>query len=192
MVPRPRIIAGLGNPGKNYEKTRHNIGFMILDRLAARRGASFRLDKQRKAELASCSGVLLVKPVTFMNESGMSIGPLAHFFKIPPEEVFVLYDEVAFPLGDIKLREGGSAGGHNGIRSLISHLGTQNFPRLRFGIGAPGGKGEMVGHVLGSFRSDEQDVLEATIERAVDAVECVLDRDFSSAANLYNVKPAGL
>lgn len=183
------MIVGLGNPGKNYERTRHNVGFMILDRLAARRGASFRLDKQRKGELASCAGTLLVKPVTFMNESGMCVGPLAHFFKIPPQEIFVIYDEIAFPLGEIKLRENGSAGGHNGIKSLISHLGTQDFPRLRFGIGGPGGQGEMIGHVLGSFRPDEQDTFEETLNRAVDAVECVLTRDFSTAANQYNIKP---
>ena len=188
MIPRPKIIVGLGNPGKSYEKTRHNVGFMILDRLAARRGVQFRVDKQRRAQLASCFGVLLVKPLTFMNESGMSVGPLAHFFKIKPEEVFAIYDEIAFSLGEIKLREGGSAAGHNGMKSLIAHLGTNDFPRLRFGIGSPCGQGEMIGHVLGSFRPDEKEIFAATLERAVDAVECILDRDFSTAANQYNVK----
>ena len=145
------MIVGLGNPGRTYEDTRHNAGFMVLDRLAARWGAVFKADRQRKCEVAAGPGVLLVKPSTFMNESGLCVGPMMRFFKLDPRSVFVIHDEVDFPLGVIKLREKGSAGGHNGIKSLIAHMGTQEFPRLRFGIGQPRGKGEMIGHVLGKF-----------------------------------------
>ena len=146
------MIVGLGNPGRTYEDTRHNAGFMVLDRLAARWGAVFKADRQRKCEVAAGPGVLLVKPSTFMNESGLCVGPMMRFFKLDPRSVFVIHDEVDFPLGVIKLREKGSAGGHNGIKSLIAHMGTQEFPRLRFGIGQPRGKGDMIGHVLGKFR----------------------------------------
>lgn len=187
MADLPRIIAGLGNPGKTYESTRHNAGFMILDRMAREWGSAFKPDKQWKAELAAGPGVLLVKPQTFMNESGMSIGPLARFFKIGPERVFVIYDDVAFPLGTIKIRPGGSAGGHNGLKSLIAHLGTQDFPRLRFGIGAPRGKGEMTGHVLGKFRPDEQELLDVMLAKAADAAIYALTHGVEAAANIFNV-----
>lgn len=187
MGELPRIVVGLGNPGKTYESTRHNIGFMVLDRLAAGWGATFKEDKQWKAQLAAGSGVLLVKPQTYMNESGMSVGPLARFFKIEPERVFVIYDDVAFPLGSLKIRPGGSAGGHNGLKSLIAHLGTQNFPRLRFGIGAPRGKGEMTGHVLGKFRPDEQELLDVMLAKAADAALYAITNGIENAANIYNI-----
>ena len=147
-----KMIVGLGNPGRTYEDTRHNAGFMVLDRLAARWGAAFKADRQRKCEAAAGPGVLLVKPSTFMNESGLCVGPMMRFFKLDPRSVFVIHDEVDFPLGVMKLREKGSAGGHNGMKSLIAHMGTQEFPRLRFGIGQPRGKGEMTGHVQGGGR----------------------------------------
>lgn len=189
QVVLPKMIVGLGNPGKNYETTRHNAGFMILDRLAVHWGVSFREDKQRKGMLAAGPGVLLVKPTTFMNESGMCVGSLARFFKIDPSAVFVVYDEVAFPLGTFKLKEGGSAAGHNGIKSLIAHLGTQDFPRLRFGIGTPAGHGDMVGHVLGIFRPDERDLLESTMDKAVKAALCVREKGLVAAANIFNSSP---
>ena len=162
------MIVGLGNPGRTYEDTRHNAGFMVLDRLAARWGAVFKADRQRKCEVAAGPGVLLVKPSTFMNESGLCVGPMMRFFKLDPRSVFVIHDEVDFPLGVIKLREKGSAGGHNGIKSLIAHMGTQEFPRLRFGIGQPRGKGEMIGHVLGKFRPEERELLDVTLGKAED------------------------
>ncbi len=114
------MIVGLGNPGRTYEDTRHNAGFMVVDRLAAGWGAVFKTDRQRKCELAAGPGVLLVKPATFMNESGLCVGPMMRFFKLDPRSVFVIHDEVDFPLGVMKLREKGSAGGHNGIKSLIA------------------------------------------------------------------------
>lgn len=187
MAELPRIVVGLGNPGKTYESTRHNIGFMVLDRLAAQWGVPFKEDRQWKAQLAAGPGVLLVKPQTYMNESGMSVGPLARFFKIEPERVFVIYDDVAFPLGSIKIRPGGSAGGHNGLKSLIAHLGSQDFPRLRFGIGAPRGKGEMTGHVLGKFRPDEQELLDVMLAKAADAALYAFSNGIENAANIYNI-----
>ena len=185
MNPLLRIVVGLGNPGKNYAGTRHNVGFMALDRLARHWGSAFKLDKARKGEMASGPGVLLVKPQTFMNESGLCVGPLARFFKIPPEQVFVVYDDIAFPLGTMRLRPGGSAGGHNGMKSLIAHLGTDKFPRLRIGIGGTGGK-EMVAHVLGDFRPDEREILETTLDRAEEEMLCVIQNGIEAAANKYN------
>lgn len=181
-----KIIVGLGNPGKSYADTRHNAGFMVLDKLAEHWGCKFQLDKKRKAELAAGPGILLVKPTTFMNESGACVRPLMQFFKFAPHQVFIIHDEIDFPLGTIKLREKGSAGGHNGIKSIIAHLGTQEFPRLRFGIGLPRGKGEMVGHVLGKFRPDERELLELTIARATDAVLYTLSHGITLAGNIYN------
>ena len=145
-----RIIVGLGNPGRDYAETRHNVGFMVLDRLARRFGAEWKPDKARKGELAAGPGVLLIKPQTFMNCSGECVGPIMRYYKFEPEQVLVIYDDISFPVGTMKLRSSGSAGGHNGMKSLIAHLGGEKFPRLRVGIGAPGQK-EMVGHVLGKF-----------------------------------------
>ena len=183
------MIVGLGNPGRTYEDTRHNAGFMVLDRLAARWGAVFKADRQRKCEVAAGPGVLLVKPSTFMNESGLCVGPMMRFFKLDPRSVFVIHDEVDFPLGVIKLREKGSAGGHNGIKSLIAHMGTQEFPRLRFGIGQPRGKGEMIGHVLGKFRPEERELLDVTLGKAEDAVLYTMEHGITRAGNIFNAVP---
>lgn len=184
-----KIIVGLGNPGKTYEETRHNVGFMVLDRLAAQWGSVFKSDKQRKCELAAGPGVLLVKPTTFMNDSGLCVGPMMRFFKLTPNSVFVIHDEVDFPLGVMKLREKGSAGGHNGIKSLIAHMGTQEFPRLRFGIGLPRGKGEMIGHVLGKFRPEERELLEVMLAKAADAVVYTMEHGITKAGNIFNTVP---
>lgn len=180
------MIVGLGNPGRTYEETRHNAGFMVVDRLAARWGAVFKADRQRKCELAAGPGVLLVKPATFMNDSGLCVGPLMRFFKLDPRGVFVIHDEVDFPLGVMKLREKGSAGGHNGIKSLIAHMGTQEFPRLRFGIGLPRGKGEMIGHVLGKFRPEERELLDVMLGKATDAVLYTMEHGITKAGNIFN------
>ena len=184
-----KMIVGLGNPGRTYEDTRHNAGFMVLDRLAARWGTVFQADRQRKCEVAAGPGVLLVKPSTFMNESGLCVGPMMRFFKLDPRSVFVIHDEVDFPLGVIKLREKGSAGGHNGIKSLIAHMGTQEFPRLRFGIGQPRGKGEMIGHVLGKFRPEERELLDVMLGKAEDAVLYTMEHGITRAGNIFNAVP---
>jgi PTH1 family peptidyl-tRNA hydrolase len=163
-----------------------------LDKLAAHWGCTFKTDKQRKGELAAGPGVLLVKPTTFMNESGQCVGQLMRFFKLDPRSIFVVHDEVDFPLGVIKLREKGSAGGHNGIKSLIAHLGTQEFSRLRFGIGQPFGKEEMIGHVLGKFRPDERELLEIMVGKSVDAILYTMQHGITKAGNIFNTSHQGL
>ncbi len=161
---------------------------MALDRLAESLNAPWKLDRARKAELAAGPGILLVKPQTYMNESGMSVGPLMRYFKFDPEQVLVIYDDVAFPTGTIKLRTAGSAGGQNGVKSLIAHMGSDRFPRIRIGIGAPGGGKNMTSHVLGGFHPDEQEGLQKALEQAVLATKCAIANDFQTAANLYNPK----
>lgn len=182
-----RIIVGLGNPGRDYAETRHNVGFMVLDRLTRRFGAEWKLDKARKGELAAGPGVLLIKPQTFMNCSGECVGPIMRYYKFEPAQVLVIYDDISFPVGTMRLRAGGSAGGHNGMKSLIAHLGGEKFPRLRVGIGAPGQK-EMVGHVLGKFAPDERPLLEESLSRAEEATVLMLQEGFQAAANKFNVK----
>ena len=120
-----RIIVGLGNPGRDYAETRHNVGFMVLDRLARRFEAEWKLDKARKGELAAGPGVLLIKPTTFMNCSGECVGPIMRYYKFEPEQVLVIYDDISFPVGTMRLRASGSAGGHNGMKSLIAHMGGE-------------------------------------------------------------------
>lgn len=180
-----RLVVGLGNPGATYKDTRHNVGFMILDRLARAWNMEFKKDMKRKAELATRQGVLFIKPLTFMNDSGQCVGPIMRFFKLTPEQVFVIYDETAFAPGEFKLKRTGSDGGHNGMKSLIAHLGSQNFPRLRFGIGLsrPGG---LVGHVLGKFSPEEREIVENGLDKAVEAVQFVLSQGVELAANRYN------
>ena len=182
-----RIIVGLGNPGRDYAETRHNVGFMVLDRLARRFGAEWKLDKARKGELAAGPGVLLIKPTTFMNCSGECVGPIMRYYKFEPEQVLVIYDDISFPVGTMRLRASGSAGGHNGMKSLIAHLGGEKFPRIRVGIGAPGQK-EMVGHVLGKFAPDERPLLEESLAKAEEATVKMLREGFQAAANKFNVK----
>ncbi|MGB6221685.1 aminoacyl-tRNA hydrolase [Haloferula sp.] len=180
------LIVGLGNPGRQYENTRHNVGFMVLDRLAAAAGASFESRPKWQAHAARLpDGTLLLKPQTFMNLSGRSVRQVAAFHKWPPEQVLVVYDDSALPLGRLRFREKGSAGGHNGIKSLIEHFGGDAFPRLKVGIGEAR-PGEMTGHVLGTFREDERDEVENTLASAVEAVQLALSQGFAPAANTYN------
>ncbi len=187
-MPAPiRLIVGLGNPGREYAETRHNVGFMVLARLADRLGAAWKADKARKGELAAAPGVLLVRPQTFMNLSGECVGPLMRYYKYEPEQVLVIYDDIAFPTGSLKLRTSGSAGGHNGVKSLIAHLGSERFPRIRVGIGLPGQK-NMVGHVLGRISPEERPAFEDALNRAVDAALDALREGFDAAANRYNTK----
>lgn len=182
-----RIIVGLGNPGREYAETRHNVGFMVLDKLAAALGAEWKTDKARKGEFAAGPGVLLVKPHTFMNSSGECVGPVMRYFKFAPDQVLVVYDDISFPVGTLRLRAAGSAGGHNGMKSLIAHLGSEHFPRLRVGIGVPGQK-SMVGHVLGKFSPEERPLLDAAVSKSAEAALTVLREGFQAAANRYNIK----
>lgn len=185
----PRLIVGLGNPGENYRDTRHNIGFMVLDEIARRLGAAFREEKRWSGMVAKFSGGYLLKPLTFMNDSGRSVQAVGHFYKARPEQTLVVYDDVDLTLGRLRFRTNGSAAGHNGIRSLISALGTQEFPRLKVGISPEGGRpaGErMVGHVLGKFHAGEQAQLQTVIQRAADAVLSAVDRGLEAAMNVFN------
>lgn len=182
-----RLVAGLGNPGPQYTGTRHNAGFLVLDELARRAGVSFRFDPKWDAEVASLGGRLLMKPQTFMNLSGESIGNYVRYHRLTPSEVLVILDDVALPLGELRLRKSGSAGGHNGLESALIHLSTEGVPRLRVGIGAAGGA--LQDHVLGKFRPDEIPALEASIVRAADAAEYANAHGLEAAMNQYNQKP---
>ncbi|MGA0900355.1 MAG: aminoacyl-tRNA hydrolase [Luteolibacter sp.] len=185
-----KLIAGLGNPGRQYENTRHNIGFMLLDRLVNTEGASFNHVMRFQADMAKLAdGSWLTKPQCFMNLSGRSIQQVMNFFKVEPEDLLVVYDDASLDLGTLRFREKGSAGGHNGIKSIIEHLGTQEFARLKIGIGASG-PGDMSSHVLGKFRDDEATLLENTLARALDAVQLARSQGIATAANQYHQKQA--
>jgi peptidyl-tRNA hydrolase, PTH1 family len=181
------LIVGLGNPGRAYEDTRHNVGFMVLDRLAAAAGVSFQSTPKWQSHLAKIPGcgTLLLKPQTFMNLSGRAIQQLLSFHKWPPEQILVIYDDVALPLGTLRFREKGSAGGHNGIKSILQHLGTDTFPRLKLGIGGSA-PGEMVGHVLGKFSPNERPLLENMLATAVDAVQVSRSQGIATAAQRFH------
>lgn len=180
------MIVGLGNPGRQYEETRHNVGFMLLDKLAPFGIASFKTEPKWQSHIAKLDdGTFLVKPQTFMNLSGRSIGQIMRFFKWEPEQILVIYDDVALPLGHLRFREKGSAGGHNGIKSMIEHLGGDQFPRLKMGIGAAK-PGEMTGHVLGKFAPDEREDLENMLATAVEAVQVSRSQGIALASNRFN------
>lgn len=180
------LIAGLGNPGREYVNTRHNAGFMILDKLAARKGVAFQASRKWDAEVASCDGVHYCKPSSYMNRSGEPIAAISHFYKVPAGSILVVVDDVALPLGKLRLRTSGSAGGHNGLRSIFEHLGTQEIARLRFGVGAAEGQKTLTDHVLGRFDKAESAVLEEAMGRAVAAIELAQESGMAAAMNTYN------
>jgi peptidyl-tRNA hydrolase, PTH1 family len=184
-----RLIVGLGNPGRQYEDTRHNVGFMLLDRMALAAGVAFSSAPKWQSHLAKLpdDGTLLVKPQTFMNLSGRAVQQILSFHKWLPEQMLVIYDDVALPLGTLRFREKGSAGGHNGIKSILQHLGTDVFPRLKIGIGGSG-TGELTGHVLGKFLPDERTVLENTLATACQAVQVARSQGIAIAANLHHTR----
>ncbi len=187
-MPFPLII-GLGNPGRQYEETRHNVGFMLLDRLALAEGAAFASVPKWQSHVAKLADkTLLLKPQTFMNLSGQAAAKVARFHQWQPEQILVIYDDVSLPVGTLRFREKGSAGGHNGIKSLIQHLGTDVFPRLKIGIGGPR-PGEMTGHVLGKFAPDEQEPLENMLAMALQAVQFARSQGIAAAANRFHQKP---
>src|ERR1700675_239669 len=151
-----RLVAGLGNPGLQYSGTRHNVGFMVIDALAEKKGVTFSKSAAWGSELGKWGDILLIKPLSYMNRTGEVVGPFAHYFKVQAEEILVAVDDVALPLGRLRLRPSGSDGGHNGLKSIIDHLGD-SFMRLRVGIGAALGAEELVGHVLGRFGPEERE-----------------------------------
>jgi PTH1 family peptidyl-tRNA hydrolase len=181
-----RLIAGLGNPGRQYAGTRHNAGFFVLDELARRAAATFQFDTKWNADVANCGGRTLMKPQTFMNLSGDSVGGYLRYHRLDPTEVLVVFDDTALPLGDLRIRRSGSAGGHNGLRSIIARLGTEEVPRLRVGIGAA--PSSLHNYVLGRFSEDELPVLEASVSRAADAIAYASEHGLDAAMNIYNKK----
>lgn len=184
-----KCIVGLGNPGRKYEKTRHNVGFMAIDRIAASLGTSLN-EKKFKCDYSTVlwrgEKVLLVEPQTFMNLSGEGVRPLIDYFKIKPEDVIVVFDDLDLPTGKIRLREKGGHGGHNGIRSLIQHLGTKEFKRVRIGIGRPIEQMAVVDYVLQKFSKDEMIDIDQAIDQVSRAVETYVADNFNSAMNKYN------
>lgn len=184
LAPGLRLLVGLGNPGREYQETRHNVGFALLDQLAARERVAFRTEKSWRCEVARAGDLFLCKPLTYMNLSGEAVRPLSQFFKIAPAETLVILDDMALPLGKLRFRASGSAGGHNGLQSLLEHLGTPDVPRLRIGIGAAAGAA--TGHVLGRFALEEKAALAQSLDRALEAIDCARARGLGAAMNAYN------
>jgi peptidyl-tRNA hydrolase, PTH1 family len=181
-----KIIAGLGNPGAQYARTRHNAGFWLVDELARRHGGRFRLEPRHQAELArvqiGAADLWLVKPMTYMNESGTAIGSVARFYKAAPEELLLAYDELDFPPGKVRLRQGGGTAGHNGVLDVVMHLG-ESFWRLRIGIGKPSEKGAGIDRVLSRPAAQEEKLIEETIVAAADVIPVMLEEGAQTAMN---------
>lgn len=183
------IIAGLGNPESKYDKTRHNIGFRLIDELAARNGITFSDRKHNGLVgkgIISGEKVILLKPLTYMNLSGECVGSAADYYKAEPENVIILFDDISLDVGRIRIRKKGSAGGHNGIKSIIAHLGSDNFPRLKFGVGDKPKEMDLADYVLGRFSSQDEAVVSEGIKRACEAVECMIGEGCDAAMNKYN------
>ena len=182
-------MVGLGNPGPRYERTRHNAGFLVVDVLAARAGASFRAHKGRadiaETELAGVPAVL-AEPRSFMNESGGPVVAVSRYYKIPVERIVVVHDELDLPYGALRLKRGGGDGGHNGLRSVTASLGSKDYQRVRFGIGRPPGRQDPADFVLREFAAAERKDLGVFVERAADAVEYLLANGLEAAQNEFN------
>ncbi|MEQ6377526.1 aminoacyl-tRNA hydrolase [Bacillaceae bacterium S4-13-56] len=184
-----KCIVGLGNPGRKYESTRHNIGFLVIDELLRRNG--WALDKHKfngdyTVENLHGEKILLLKPQTYMNLSGESIRPMMDFYQIEPQDITIIYDDLDLPPGKIRLRQKGGHGGHNGIRSTIDHLGTKEFNRIRIGIGRPTPPMPVTDHVLGQFFKEEVDEILHSIKNAADACESWAQKPFIEVMNDYN------
>ena len=185
----PFLIAGLGNPGRNHEHNRHNVGFMLLNRLTLKLNTGFgQVESKSLVAKTTYLGerVILIKPQTYMNRSGAAVSSLVHFYKVPLENLLVAYDDVDLPLGNLRLRPLGGSAGQKGMQSIIERLGTDEFPRLRIGTGRPPGRMEAADYVLQDFPTDEADLLTDTLDRAVEAVSTYLKDGLERAMNLYN------
>ncbi|WP_156297875.1 aminoacyl-tRNA hydrolase [Mycobacterium paragordonae] len=186
-MAEPLLVVGLGNPGENYARTRHNVGFMVADVLAARLGAKFKAHKRSGAEI--CTGrlagrsVVLAKPRCYMNESGRQVGPLAKFYSVQPSDIVVLHDELDLDFGRIRLKLGGGEGGHNGLRSVAAALGTKDFHRVRIGIGRPPGRKDPAAFVLEPFNATERAEVPTICEQAADAAELLIEFGLEPAQN---------
>ena len=185
-----RLIVGLGNPGARYARTRHNIGFQLVERLAERWRADWAAEKKFQARVArterSGRTVLLAEPQTFMNASGETVGAVTAYYRLPLTQLIVAVDDADLPLGEIRLRAGGGSGGHHGLESIEQHLGTNDFARLRLGIGRAEGAREITDHVLGRFDAGEAALMEKVLGRAADQVECWLEAGIEKAMNQFN------
>lgn len=183
------LVAGLGNPGRRYAQTRHNVGFMVADVLARRAGAKFKAHKGgaevMEARLAGQPAVL-AKPRSYMNVSGPPVTAVAAFFKVPPHRLIVIHDDLDLDFGALRLKHGGGEGGHNGLRSLTQSLSTPDYLRVRFGIGRPPGRMDPVAYVLGAFSPVERKDLDVHLERAADAVEAIAKDGLATAQNFYH------
>ena len=184
------LLVCLGNPGDKYENTRHNVGFMVADEVAERQSKPIqRLKFKALTNVLSISGekVLVMKPITYMNLSGEAVRQAADFYKIPPDRVLVISDDTALALGRLRIRTKGSAGGHNGLKNIIQHLGTDQFPRLRVGVGEkPHPDCDMADWVLGKFTGEDKKTIEAAVKRAADAVECILAEGIDRGMGKFN------
>jgi len=189
-----RLIVGLGNPGKEYRETRHNVGFMVVDEIARRHGLTWAMAPGQVPEtfVAKRFGEpswMVAKPLTFMNRSGEAVAALARYYDIAASELLVVVDEVALPFTRLRARAGGSAGGHNGLKSVIAGLGSTDFPRLRLGVGRGDARRDLADHVLAKFESGEKADLETFITRAADAAEMFAVADIGKVMNTYNPDP---
>lgn len=192
MEDRRYIIAGLGNPGREYIRNRHNVGFLFLEALAEKHNLKFsRMMHKGVVALGEIAGakVALVKPMTYMNLSGECVGAIARFYKTPAQDVLAVYDELDLPEGLLRLRGKGGAGGHNGMKSLITHLGTDAFPRLRIGIGRPPGRMAASDYVLQDFSAGEMEALNEAIDKAIEGVNRWITQGIDNAMNYVNAPP---
>ena len=184
------LNVGLGNPGSKYEHTRHNMGFLTVDLLAEKAGVKLNKVKFKAAynilNFAGCK-CLVMKPQTYMNLSGEAVREAVQFYKIHADHVLVIYDDISLPVGKLRVRPSGSAGGHNGIKNIIAHLGTQEFPRVKIGVGAPSGGGdEMIDWVIGAPSQAERKILAESFEKAIGAAECIIQKGCQQAMNSFN------
>ncbi|RRR45035.1 aminoacyl-tRNA hydrolase [Mycolicibacter terrae] len=186
----PILVVGLGNPGPNYARTRHNVGFMVVDLLAERIGSAFKLHKKSGADIATgrLSGqpVVLARPRCYMNESGRQVGPLAKFYSVPPGGLVVIHDDLDLDFGRIRLKQGGGEGGHNGLRSIATVLGSKDFQRVRLGIGRPPGRQDPAAFVLQAFGAREREQVPTICEQAADATELLIELGLEPAQNLVH------
>jgi PTH1 family peptidyl-tRNA hydrolase len=190
MPVAPRLIVGLGNPGADYSETRHNAGFWFCERLADRLGVLLSRESRFHglAGFAREAGVWLLLPQTYMNRSGQAVGALARFHKITPAEILVVHDELDIPPGQLRIKFGGGLGGHNGLKDITAHLGSQDFWRLRIGIGHPGDRNEVVNYVLKSPRKEEAVEIETAIDRALDLWPLIAKAEWNAATQRANTK----